>query len=45
MTRGFDNPRMAGQLALLREEGCAEAQGYRLGRPAPMDRDRVVLAG
>jgi diguanylate cyclase (GGDEF)-like protein len=37
----------AGQLALLRIEGCAEAQGYHLGRPAPMDRERsrVALAG
>ena len=27
----------AGQLMLLRTEGCAEAQGYYLGRPAPME--------
>ena len=34
----------AEQLALLRAEGCAEAQGYHLGRPAPMNRDRPVVA-
>nr|WP_298094055.1 EAL domain-containing protein [uncultured Shinella sp.] len=32
----------AEQLALLRAEGCAEAQGYFLGRPAPMERVRPV---
>jgi diguanylate cyclase (GGDEF)-like protein len=30
------------QLALLRAEGCAEAQGYHLGKPAPLERARPV---
>ena len=32
----------AEQLALLRAEGCAEAQGYYLGKPAPMERARPI---
>ncbi|MCQ4630615.1 EAL domain-containing protein [Shinella sp. CPCC 100929] len=32
------------QLAFLRIEGCVEAQGYHLGRPAPMDRKRTAIA-
>jgi len=30
------------QMALLRAEGCAEAQGYYLGKPAPMERSRPI---
>ena len=33
----------AEHLALLRAEGCAEAQGYHLGRPAPMTRTRLTV--
>jgi diguanylate cyclase (GGDEF)-like protein len=33
LAEGIETP---GQLALLRAEGCDEAQGYLLGRPAPL---------
>ena len=32
-----------GQLAMLKEEGCGEAQGYLLGRPAPLS--AIVASG
>ncbi|WP_353622861.1 bifunctional diguanylate cyclase/phosphodiesterase [Aliirhizobium terrae] len=32
------------QLLILRDEGCHEAQGYLLGRPAPMGDQKVVAA-
>ncbi|MCJ8055021.1 EAL domain-containing protein [Shinella curvata] len=32
----------ADQLARLRAEGCAEAQGYHLGKPMPMERARPI---
>ncbi len=34
----------ASQLAILREEGCDEAQGYLLGRPQPIDRIHAAVA-
>ncbi len=32
------------QLARVREEGCAEIQGYLFGRPVPSDRDAPIVA-
>ena len=33
-----------GQLSLIKRKGCAEAQGYHLGRPAPMHQHLGDLA-
>jgi EAL domain-containing protein (putative c-di-GMP-specific phosphodiesterase class I) len=40
IAEGVEN---AGQLALLRMQGCHEVQGYYLGRPLPADKIAVLL--